>query len=98
MEALNVLARAAVALDAMAADARVGSIDIYEKVSLGNPLTQEEQKSWDNTLERWRRIIEKANELGVPVMVDAEESWIQPAVDDLAIQYMRTYNQGKAIV
>ena len=22
----------------------------------------------------------------------------QPAVDDLAIQYMRTYNQGKAIV
>lgn len=76
----------------------LGSMDIYEKVSLGNPLTQEEQKSWDNTLERWRRIIEKANELGVPVMVDAEESWIQPAVDDLAIQYMRTYNQGKAIV
>lgn len=76
----------------------LGSIDIYEKVSLGNPLTQEEQKSWENTLERWRRIIEKADELGVPVMVDAEESWIQPAVDDLAIQYMRTYNQGKAIV
>ena len=76
----------------------LGSIDIYEKVSLGNPLTQEEQNSWDNTLVRWRRIIEKANELGVPVMVDAEESWIQPAVDDLAIEYMRTYNQGKAIV
>lgn len=76
----------------------LGSIDIYEKVSLGNPLTQEEQNSWDNTLVRWRRIIEKANELGVPVMIDAEESWIQPAVDDLAIEYMRTYNQGKAIV
>jgi len=76
----------------------LGSIDIYEKVSLGNPLNQEEQKSWENTLERWRRIIEKANELDVPVMVDAEESWIQPAVDDLAIQYMRAYNQGKAIV
>ena len=42
-------------------------------------------------MERWRRIIEKANELGVPVMVDAEESWIQPAVDDLAIQYLKTY-------
>lgn len=76
----------------------LGSIDIYEKVSLGNPLTQEEQNSWDNTLVRWRRIIEKANELGVPVMVDAEESWIQPAVDNLTIEYMRTYNQGKAIV
>lgn len=76
----------------------LGRINIYEKVSLGNPLTQEEQKSWDNTLERWRRIIEKANELDVPVMVDAEESWIQTAVDDLTIEYMRAYNQGKAIV
>ena len=76
----------------------VGSIDIYEKVSLGKELTQEEQTSWKLTLGRWKQIIEKANELGVPVMVDAEESWIQPAVDELAIQYMRTYNQEKAIV
>lgn len=76
----------------------LGSIHIYEKVSLGKPLTQEEQNSWEHILERWRKIVLKANELGVPVMVDAEESWIQPAVDDLVIQYMRTYNQGKAIV
>jgi proline dehydrogenase len=76
----------------------IGSIDIYEKVSLGKELTPTEQKSWELTLGRWKEIIEKANELGVPVMVDAEESWIQPAVDELAIHYMRIYNQSKAIV
>ena len=76
----------------------VGSISIYEKVSLGKKLTPAEQISWERTLDRWKQIIEKANELSVPVMVDAEESWIQPAVDQLVLQYMRTYNQGKAIV
>lgn len=76
----------------------LGSIDIYEKISLGEELTEKQQRSWELTLGRWKKIIEKANELGVPVMVDAEESWIQPAVDELVIQYMQTYNQEKAII
>ena len=54
----------------------------------GKELTPAEQKSWELTLGRWRQILEKADELSVPVMVDAEESWIQPAVDELVIQYI----------
>ena len=55
-------------------------IDIYEKISQEKPLGEEEQLAWNQTLDRWKKIIEKAAELEVPVMVDAEESWIQPAI------------------
>jgi len=76
----------------------LGRIDIYEKISQEKPLGGEEQLAWNQTLDRWKKIIEKAAELEVPVMVDAEESWIQPAVDDLVIQYMNQYNRKIPIV
>lgn len=76
----------------------LGSIDIYEKVSLNKPLKQEEQAAWQKTLKRWETIMVQASEMGVPVMVDAEESWIQPAVDELVIGYMKRFNTERPIV
>ena len=76
----------------------LGSIDIYEKVSLDQPLNTQEKQAWDHTLDRWKKIIEKAAELEVPIMIDAEESWIQPAVDHLVIQYMNKFNRKIPIV
>ena len=32
------------------------------------------------------------------VLIDAEESWIQPAIDELVLKMMKTYNTKKAIV
>ncbi|NDD35522.1 MAG: proline dehydrogenase, partial [Flavobacteriia bacterium] len=55
----------------------LGSIAIYEKVSLGQSLSEKESAAWQRTKARYDEIFAKANELGVPVMVDAEESWIQ---------------------
>ena len=71
----------------------LGGIDIYEKVSLEQSLS-EEAAAWERTKTRYHEIFAKANELGMPVMVDAEESWIQPAVDELVIHYMKQYNIG----
>lgn len=76
----------------------LGSIDIYEKISLGQALTDTEQQAWERTLQRWSTIFERAHELQVPVMVDAEESWMQAAVDDLVIGFMKTYNKERALV
>ena len=76
----------------------LGSIDIYEKVSLGQSLSEKEAAAWERTKTRYHGIFAKANELGVPVMVDAEESWIQPAVDELVIHYMKQYNGQRALV
>ena len=43
-------------------------------------------------------ICAKAYESGVPVMVDAEETWIQETIDLLALNMMRKFNKEKAIV
>ena len=32
------------------------------------------------------------------VLVDAEESWIQNAIDDLVYDMMKKYNKNKAVV
>ena len=38
----------------------LGRIDIYEKISQEKPLGGEEQLAWNQTLDRWKKIIEKA--------------------------------------
>jgi len=47
---------------------------------------------------RINAICAKAFELNVPVFIDAEESWIQPAIDEIALNLMRKYNGEKAII
>src|SRR3546814_2300839 len=34
----------------------------------------------------------------IPVLIDAEESWIQDTIDSLALEMMEKYNREKAIV
>jgi len=43
-------------------------------------------------------ICEKAHAAGIPVMIDAEESWIQNTIDQLALAMMKRFNADKAIV
>ena len=76
----------------------IGGIDLYEKVSLHQELSPTEQGAWEGTVSRWETIFKRANELQVRVMVDAEESWIQPAVDQLTLRFMRAYNTTSALV
>ncbi len=76
----------------------LGNINIYEKITQKKQLNRKEKFAWNRTLNRWQTIIEKAAELQIPVMVDSEESWIQPAVDELVIQYMNQYNREMPIV
>ncbi|MEJ0056845.1 MAG: hypothetical protein WDN75_15035 [Bacteroidota bacterium] len=44
------------------------------------------------------RICSKAFSTGIPVLIDAEESWIQGPIDSLAYEMMQKYNKEKAIV
>jgi len=71
---------------------------ILEKVSRHEPLNAEEQKEWQNVYDRVHRLCQHAFDAGKPVLIDAEESWIQQAIDDLALDMMRKYNREKAIV
>lgn len=76
----------------------VASAALLEKVSAAQPLTDAEAQAWMRVQARVKRIAEAAAIANVPVMIDAEESWIQPAIDELALQAMRQYNRHRAMV
>lgn len=75
-----------------------GRFKLYEKVSAGVELTESESAEWGRLVNRYEKVCKKAHDLEVALLIDAEESWMQDAADDLALQMMRKYNKEKAIV
>lgn len=71
---------------------------LLEKVSERSPLNSEEAAEFSRVKERVRSICETAHQLNVRVFMDAEESWIQTAIDDLCTAMMEKFNGEKAIV
>lgn len=76
----------------------VGRFDLLVKVSDNEKLTKEEEVEYKRVLDRVDAIFGLGYELGVPVLIDAEETWIQPMLDDMVLDMMRKYNKEKAIV
>ncbi len=76
----------------------IGDISIYEKVSFGQELNPEEQKAWGDILFRFDSLALSALKNKVPLMVDAEESWVQNAVDHIIEGLMKNYNKEQTIV
>jgi len=58
-------------------------------------LTPEEKEAWHRVRHRMMRICERAAELNVGVLVDAEETWIQDPVDALTMLMMDMFNKEK---
>ncbi len=71
---------------------------LLEKVSAGESLNPKEQEEWNRVLQRFDDIAQAASNFGLPVMIDAEESWIQQAVDDVATSLMQRYNKERVVV
>ncbi|MBC7400521.1 MAG: proline dehydrogenase family protein [Mucilaginibacter sp.] len=76
----------------------VGRFGLLEKLDAKAILTPEEQQEWQKVQNRVLAICEKAYAVNVPVMIDAEETWIQDTIDLLALNMMRKFNKEKAIV
>ncbi len=76
----------------------VGSFELLEKADAGLTFSAEEEIAWQKVTDRVNTICKTAFDLNVPVMVDAEETWIQRTIDLLALNMMRQYNRQKAIV
>jgi proline dehydrogenase len=76
----------------------LGRHHILEKQSQGAALDATEQAEWDRIFNRVLQICSRAFEIGKPIFIDAEESWIQPAIDELALTMMRRFNQKNPIV
>lgn len=76
----------------------VAKFTLLEKISSNLELSSEEKQSYLKVVNRVDSICKKAFESQTPVFIDAEESWIQPAIDGLAESMMAKYNKEKTIV
>ena len=76
----------------------ISPVALLEAMSEGRTLNDEDRREWTRVQERFERICSSAHEAGVPVLVDAEESWMQAAIDELAERAMARYNRDRAIV
>ncbi|MBI1287356.1 MAG: proline dehydrogenase [Flavobacteriales bacterium] len=59
---------------------------------------QEEELEWKLAMERITMICEAGKENNVPIFIDAEETWFQDAIDELAEELMQTYNRERAMI
>lgn len=75
-----------------------GRLEIYQLVTEGKELNDKEQTEWNKVLERYEKVSKAAFENNVPLMIDAEETWMQKAADDVIESMMEKYNKEKAII
>lgn len=73
-------------------------VDVLEKVSAGTALNPDEATAWQQARGRVERICQAAHDAGVPLLIDAEESWTQPAVDALVTEMMERFNKERALI
>jgi len=76
----------------------IASTRILKKVSSNEPLDEKEKILFDKSLNRFDKICFTAYKRNVRVLIDAEESWIQNAIDDIVLNMMIKYNKEKAVV
>jgi len=76
----------------------IAPLGTLEKISHKKKLDAKGQAKCERIHTRVNEICEVAHSLGQPVFIDAEESWIQDAIDHLATDMMAKYNRQQAIV
>ncbi|XP_047476228.1 proline dehydrogenase 1, mitochondrial-like [Penaeus chinensis] len=77
---------------------RVPNLNSGQMEPLISALTREEEEMFKNMMRRLHTIFQYARERDVRVMVDAEQTYFQPAISRLTLEMMKKYNQEKAIV
>jgi proline dehydrogenase len=71
---------------------------LLESIGKSDQLSQEERIEYKNVLKRVDSICHNAARLSVGVFIDAEETWMQNAIDHIANQMMKRYNKEKVVV
>lgn len=76
----------------------LGMFKIWQKLTEKEALTNEEKDLWNNIVSRYDRISKVAHESNIRILIDAEESWMQDAADDLCEKMMEKYNKERPII
>ncbi len=75
-----------------------GRFALYQKISESKKLTPSEKEEWDKVVLRYEKVAKASHEKDIPLLIDAEESWMQNAADELIESLMEKYNKEKVIV
>lgn len=76
----------------------IAAFALLEKRQTGEKLSDAEVLAWNLVKGRLHKICKAAHDAGIGIMMDAEETWIQDPVDELAMEMMKFYNKEKPIV
>lgn len=76
----------------------IGNAEVMTKVQAGESLTEEEEKAFERMKVRVDALCNAAYQKGIRILIDAEESWYQDVIDDMAYEAMIKYNTKACIV
>jgi proline dehydrogenase len=71
---------------------------LLEKIQQKTKLTGGEQASYNELKERVGRICQEAADNEVRILIDAEESWLQDPIDQIADEMMKKHNTARPLV
>ncbi len=76
----------------------LGRFTLFEKINAKQSLSTDENLEYGRIRQRFERICQTCHDKGVKVLIDAEHSWIQDVIDDLARGMMQQFNRQTPIV
>ncbi|XP_049434489.1 proline dehydrogenase 1, mitochondrial [Epinephelus fuscoguttatus] len=76
----------------------VPNVELGELEPLLEKFTEEEEKQMKRMLQRMDVLAKHAVENGVRLMVDAEQTYFQPAISRLTLEMQRIYNKEKPVI
>lgn len=75
-----------------------GRLALWQKKSNNEEFTPSESAEWQRVIDRFETVCQSAQTHRLALLIDAEESWMQDAADDLVNRMMRKYNKNRVVV
>lgn len=75
-----------------------GRFELYQKITENIALSPEEKEEWARVVARYEKVAKACFDKNVCLLIDAEESWMQTAADDLLEDLMEKYNREKVVI
>lgn len=75
-----------------------GRFELLEKINAKKDLSVKEKEEFERVKNRIDKMCQASYNAKIPVFIDAEETWIQDAIDDIALNMMQKYNTKTAII
>ena len=76
----------------------LGPLKLFHKIAQGLVLNKNEKNQLKRVEKRFDSCFQTCKKYNVKILIDSEESWIQPGVDFLVEKFMIKYNKKEALI